>query len=99
MAALNTRGPMARAIRPACPKTMCCPSCTDSGRTTRPLCWRGELAREPFLANLEAVLFAADEPLPARRLAKLTGLDDTAEARRLVRKLQALYERRHGFPD
>ena len=52
----------------------------------------GELAREPALAWVEAALLAADEPLAPRRLAQAAGLADAAEARRLVRKLQALYE-------
>ena len=52
----------------------------------------GELGRDPKLAMLEAVLLAADEPLPTRRLAAVAGLADAASARRLVRKLQHLYE-------
>src|SRR6516162_8786073 len=54
---------------------------------------RGELARDPRLAVVEAALLAADEPLTLRRLAAVADLEATAEARRLVRKLQALYER------
>lgn len=54
---------------------------------------RGELARDPALARIEAALLVADEPLPARRLAAVAGISDAAEARRLIRKLQALYER------
>jgi segregation and condensation protein B len=54
---------------------------------------RGELARDHRLALVEAALLAADEPLTARRLAGVAGLADAAEARRLVRKLQALYDR------
>ena len=41
---------------------------------------------------IEAALLAADEPLTARRLAQAAGLADAAEARRLVRTLQALYD-------
>ena len=52
----------------------------------------GELARSPQVAAVEAALFATDEPLPARRLAAAAGLADAAAARRLVRKLQALYD-------
>ena len=52
----------------------------------------GDLARDQRLAELEAVLLAADEPLNLRRLALLTGLREVGEARRLVRKLQALYD-------
>jgi segregation and condensation protein B len=52
----------------------------------------GERARDPRLAWVEAALLAADEPLTARRLATAAGLADGNEARRLVRKLQALYD-------
>jgi segregation and condensation protein B len=44
------------------------------------------------LAQVEAVLFAADEPLPPRRLASAAGLADATEARRRVRRLQEMYE-------
>jgi segregation and condensation protein B len=53
---------------------------------------QGELARDPRLALVEAALLAADEPLTTRRLATVAGLVDGNEARRLVRKLQALYD-------
>jgi segregation and condensation protein B len=53
---------------------------------------QGELARDPRLALVEAALLAADEPLTPRRLAGVAGLADAAEARRLLRKLQALYD-------
>lgn len=46
----------------------------------------------PALAWIEAALLAADEPLTPKRLAQAAGLPDAAEARRLVRKLHALYE-------
>ncbi len=49
------------------------------------------LARDPHTAALEAVLLVADEPLPARRLAQAAGLPDAAVARRLLKKLQGLY--------
>jgi segregation and condensation protein B len=52
----------------------------------------GELARDGRLALVEAALFAADEPLNARRLAVVAGLADASEARRLVRKLQSFYD-------
>jgi segregation and condensation protein B len=45
-----------------------------------------------LLAQVEAVLFVADEPLTARRLASAAGLTDVREARHLVRQLQTLYE-------
>jgi segregation and condensation protein B len=53
---------------------------------------RGPLARDMPLALVEAVLLIADEPLPPRRLAQAAGLADAADARRLVRKLQAMYD-------
>jgi segregation and condensation protein B len=52
----------------------------------------GPLARTPQLAQVEAALVVADEPLTARKLASAAGLPDGNEARRLVRKLQELYE-------
>jgi len=51
------------------------------------------LGREPQLADLEAILLAADEPLALRRLAQVAGLPDAGRARRLIRKLQGLYDR------
>ena len=53
---------------------------------------QGELARDAQLAVIEAALLAADEPLTLRRLASAAGLADAGEARRLVQKLQALYD-------
>ncbi len=52
----------------------------------------GALVRDERLALIEAALFATDEPLNLRRLANLAGLRDPAEARQLVRKLQAFYD-------
>jgi segregation and condensation protein B len=54
---------------------------------------QGESARDACLAQVEAALLATDEPLTPRRLASVAGLPDVAEARRLVRRLQALYTR------
>jgi segregation and condensation protein B len=54
---------------------------------------RGEFARDAALALVEAALLAADEPLNPRKLATVAGLPDAGEARRLVRKLQGLYDR------
>jgi segregation and condensation protein B len=51
------------------------------------------LARDERLALVEAALLAADEPLTARKLATAAGLADGAEARRLVRRLQGLYDK------
>ena len=50
------------------------------------------LAREKSLALLEAVLLIADEPLPIRKLAQAAGLADVTAARRLLKKLQQLYD-------
>jgi segregation and condensation protein B len=52
----------------------------------------GELARDGALALVEAALLAADEPLTLRRLVVAAGLNDAGEARRLVKRLQALYD-------
>jgi len=54
---------------------------------------QGELARDAQMAWLEAVLLAADEPLPLRKLATAAGIDDIGAARRLVRTLHSLYEK------
>jgi segregation and condensation protein B len=53
----------------------------------------GPLARDERLALIEALLLAADEPLPARRIAQAAGLADVAEARALLRQLAQLYRR------
>ena len=52
----------------------------------------GELARDSRTGFVEAALFAADEPLTPRRLAAVAGLQDVAEARRIVKKLQSFYD-------
>src|SRR5262249_40607536 len=48
--------------------------------------------RDAKLARLEAVLWLADEPLSARRLATVAELADTAEARRLIGRLKQFYD-------
>jgi segregation and condensation protein B len=50
------------------------------------------LGRDAATAALEAVLLIADEPVPTRRLAHAAGLADAATARRLLKKLQSLYD-------
>jgi segregation and condensation protein B len=50
------------------------------------------LARDEATASLEAALFLADEPLPARKLAQVAGLADAAAARRSLKRLQQLYD-------
>jgi len=52
----------------------------------------GELGREPRLAQVEAALMAADEPLTLRKLTAAAGLSDGAQTRKLVQRLRALYE-------
>src|SRR5215471_3510688 len=49
-------------------------------------------ARDGKLARLEAALIMADEPLPARKLADVAGLADSAEARSHIERLQRLYD-------
>jgi segregation and condensation protein B len=88
------RGPLARPVRERLPQDRRLPAvyrllADDRGEPAG----QGELARDPALALVEAALFAADEPLAARRLAAAAGLADGTEARRLVRKLQALYDK------
>lgn len=50
----------------------------------------GPDVRDARLARVEAILFAAEEPLSARRLAAVAELADAAEARRLVDRLRDL---------
>src|SRR5262245_13552964 len=90
----TARGPLTRTTR-----------ATLRGNRRLPLAYRllgdapaglvaqGELARDARLAAIEAALLVADEPLTPRRLAAVATLSDAAEARRLVRRLQSLYER------
>lgn len=49
-------------------------------------------ARSRALAEVEAILWVAREPIGTRKLAQLAGLADGTEARTLVRKLNALYD-------
>ena len=53
----------------------------------------GEMERDSQMALLEAALFAAEEPLSARRLAGIVGLKDAGEAARMVARLQSFYDR------
>jgi segregation and condensation protein B len=48
------------------------------------------LGRSPTLARLEAALFLADEPVPARRLATLAQLPDVAAVRAAIDELRRL---------
>jgi segregation and condensation protein B len=54
---------------------------------------QGELARDAALALVEALLLAADEPLTIRGLAQGVGQTDASEVKRLVKRLQELYDR------
>ena len=49
--------------------------------------------RDVVAGRVEAALFAADEPVTPRRLARLADLADTGEARRQVQRLNQLYAR------
>ena len=48
--------------------------------------------RDTLMARLEAILFAAEEPMGPRRLAKLLGLSTEAEAASLVERLKTSLE-------
>jgi len=52
----------------------------------------GEHRRTEEMARLEAALFVAREPLPIRRLAKLSRLPDATRARTLLRDLNQLLD-------
>jgi segregation and condensation protein B len=88
----RARGPEARRRPDQLPRNHERPSLHRFGHDDLEVLGHGELVRDAPLAMLEAVLLAADEPLNARRLALLTGVTDGNEARRLVRKLQSLYD-------
>lgn len=52
-----------------------------------------ELSAEEKMLRLEAVLFVAREPLSSRKLSQYAGLADGTEARTLIRRLNAVYDR------
>ncbi len=80
------RGPLTRPGREARPRNRGLPLAYRYGHEVPPdPASQGALARDARLAQVEAALFAADEPLTLRRLAGAAGLGDVAEARRLVR--------------
>ncbi len=94
----TARGPLARRRTDRLPGNFSLPSIyrvlrdnTDSPLTTHhpPLT---PFQRDANLALVEAALLATDEPLTARRLAVVAGLEDASSVRRLVKKLQAYYE-------
>jgi segregation and condensation protein B len=87
------RGPLARRAVDRLPRDQALPAVFrilngDPDRATR----SDTLSRSEELASLEAALFAADEPLNLRKLALAAGLGDVVAARRLVRRLQNLYD-------
>jgi segregation and condensation protein B len=93
MRTFTPRGPLARRRRDRLPVNQPLPAVyrfEDDGDSDG--AGHGELARDMHLARVEAALLAADEPLSPRNLASAASLADAASARRLVRKLQALYD-------
>jgi segregation and condensation protein B len=83
--------------------------CHDVRELNRPAHWKKQLPtakaarsmagpgeRDQDLAHLEAVLFAADEPLSPRRLVSLLKLKTIEEVRRLIKRLSSLYELDNG---
>lgn len=55
---------------------------------------QGQSGADPeAIARVEAILFAAREPLSARRIAELAGLADATQARTLIRALSAGYDK------
>ncbi len=52
----------------------------------------GPNARDERLAELEAILFLASQPMASRKLAQLAGLADGTKARTLVRTLNQMYD-------
>jgi segregation and condensation protein B len=52
----------------------------------------GQTVRSPRMADVEAVLFLAQEPMPSRKIAQLANLADGTEARTLVGALNRMYD-------
>ena len=69
------RGPLARRPNSGLPANRRLPAVYRLGTEAGEGGPAGELARDPPLALIEAVLLAADEPLQPRRLAEVAGLD------------------------
>lgn len=65
-----------------------------SARATRAATGPG--VRDSEVVHLEAVLFAADEPLSSRKLASLLQLEGVEAVRRLINRLSSLYELDNG---
>ncbi|MCS7161635.1 MAG: SMC-Scp complex subunit ScpB [Gemmatales bacterium] len=77
---------LAELARPAGARQFAGVPCGGTGTSTEPG------ARDAVVASVEAVLFVADEPVSAKRIAEVVGLRDASEARRAVRRLQSLLE-------
>src|SRR6266849_4374670 len=86
------RGPLARRRTDCLPVNHPLPAVYRLGDDHSEPAGKGEWARDMQLSRVEAALLAADEPLTTRHLIAAAGLPDAASARRLVRKLQALYD-------
>jgi len=86
------RGPLARRRTDRLPPNRRLPAVYRFGGDASELAGKGELARDMQMSLVEAALVAADEPLTTRHLIAAAGLPDAATARRLIRKLQSLYE-------
>jgi segregation and condensation protein B len=86
------RGPLARRRADRLPVNHRLPAVYRFGDDSSEAGGKGELARDMQLSRMEAALLAADEPLTPRHLVAAAGLPDAASARRLVRKLQSLYD-------
>jgi segregation and condensation protein B len=89
----SPRAPAAWPRRDRLPRNHPLPALYRLPAETDELTGEGELARDARLAQVEAALLAADEPLTARRLATAAGLADAAQARRLIGRLRELYDR------
>jgi segregation and condensation protein B len=93
LGSVSPRGPLARRLTNLPPENRLLPSIYRIlGVDNSQFIAAGPFARDEKLALVEAALLAADEPLTARRLALVTGLDDAALVRRLLSKLQTLYD-------
>ena len=87
----SSRGPAGRRLSTARPGNHRRVPIYDSAPADEPTS-ADPLARDAKLARLEAVLFLADEPVPAKRLAEAAALADAAEVHRLAKRLREFYE-------
>ena len=91
--ARNVRGPENRRRSDRLPRNVPISAAfrlaTDAATRARPV---DPMARDAPTALVEAVLFGADEPLPLKKIAQVAGIAETAEVRRLIKKLRSLYK-------